>query len=260
MFGAFGISGMYSISVVSYLNSLPFVYGLEHYMPKGTISLHKDTPSVCSQKLLSGEADIGLIPSRSIADLGSYEIISDYCIGAMGHVGSVSLLSSVAVNKLEEIYIDQDSKTSVALSRLLMKKWWNIKPRLVLMNDQKELESLNGHSGAVVIGDKVLNHAHRFKYNYDLSDEWYKMTGLPFVFAVWASKMPIDQKFMRVFNKALQKGLTHREMISVNKKDDFPHTDIQEYLYKKIDYDFDTKKLESLHLFLGMIDDPMLYD
>ncbi len=242
---------MIHISVVSYLNSLPFVYGLEYYVQPGLIKLEKDSPATCAQKLLSGQVDIGLIPARCLPDLDTYEILSDYCIGANGHVGSVSLLSDVSINTIEKLYVDQESRTSVALGDILLDEWWGVSPKKYQLENETQLNELPNLSGAIVIGDKVLKYAHRFKYNYDLSEEWFKMTGLAFVFAVWVSKNPINKSFLEVFNNALQKGLENRNLISVDKKRDFPHIDVHEYLYKKIDYLLDDKKLKSLELFLA---------
>ena len=85
------------ISAVSYLNTVPFVYGLKH---SGTgildkIDLSLDIPSICAEKLITGKVDIGLIPVAVISQLSHYKIISNYCIGAIGRVKSVILASNV---------------------------------------------------------------------------------------------------------------------------------------------------------------------
>ena len=57
------------ISAVSYLNSKPFIYGLQHSENLNYIDLQLDIPSVCAQKLMEGKVDVGLIPIATIPEL-----------------------------------------------------------------------------------------------------------------------------------------------------------------------------------------------
>ena len=89
------------ISVVNYTNSLPFVYGLENYKGVMNFELQKDIPSECARKLIDNEVDIGLIPVAVIPLLKEVHILTNYCIGAVGEVSSVLLLSEVPLEKIE---------------------------------------------------------------------------------------------------------------------------------------------------------------
>ncbi|MBA3902015.1 MAG: ABC transporter substrate-binding protein, partial [Bacteroidetes bacterium] len=81
------------ISAVSYLNTKPFLYGIQNSdaLTHFNIDLKTDLPSVCAEKLLANEADLGLVPVAIIPKLKEYHIISDYCIGAIGPVKTVML-------------------------------------------------------------------------------------------------------------------------------------------------------------------------
>jgi len=76
------------VSAVSYTNTKPFVYGLQHSEIIDLIDLSLDIPSDCAKKLINDQADIGLVPVAALLDIPRYEIISDYCIGAVTAVNS----------------------------------------------------------------------------------------------------------------------------------------------------------------------------
>ena len=105
------------ISVVSYLNSKPFIYGLKHSELINNVELSLDIPSDCARKLLNGEVDLGLIPIAVIPKLKEHYIISDYCIGAEGKVTSVMMYSEVPLQEISTILLDYQSRTSVTLAR-----------------------------------------------------------------------------------------------------------------------------------------------
>ena len=106
----------------------------------------------------------------------------------------------------------------------------------------------------VQIGDRTFSNRNQYPYQYDLASEWHKFTGLPFVFAVWASNKPIPEDFKIAFNTALEYGLNHRkEMIAG--LDIVKNIDLEIYLMKKIDYnlDKDKDKLTALAKFTDLI-------
>jgi chorismate dehydratase len=85
-----------------------------------------------------------------------------------------------------------------------------------------------------------------------LAAEWFNFTGLPFVFAVWASNKPIPEDFKIAFNEALKYGLDHRkEVIAGLPK--VENLDLEDYLRVKIDFNLDEQKLIALEKFLGLI-------
>src|SRR4051812_36736309 len=119
------------ISIVSYLNSKPFVYGIEHSDLLNEIDLQQDIPSVCAQKLIDGKVDIGLIPVAVLPLLKEKYIISDYCIGAVGKVASVMLYSDVPLDRISSVLLDYQSRTSVTLVKVLAKNFWKISPEWI---------------------------------------------------------------------------------------------------------------------------------
>jgi chorismate dehydratase len=241
------------VSIVSYLNSAPFLYGLQNSSIRDRIELTEDYPAACYEKLKSGAVDIGLVPVAALTGLANAHIISDYCIGCDGAVSSVLLVSRVPVDKIEKVLLDYQSRTSVQLVRVLAKDLWHIAPEWQESVPGYE-ELISGTTGAVIIGDRAMEHKHRFEYVYDLGTAWKELTGLPFVFAVWASNREMDPGFLTAFNAALSGGIQSlEEQLPLLKRPFADVTTITEYLKRHIRYDFGKAQKKGLSLFLSMI-------
>ncbi len=114
------------ISSVSYINSKPFIYGIQNGNFLENYSLSLDIPSVCAEKLVKGEIDIGLAPIAIIPQLKNFFLFPDFCIGADGPVQSVMLYSEVPLKEIKNIFLDYQSRTSVMLLQILAKYFWKI--------------------------------------------------------------------------------------------------------------------------------------
>ena len=199
--------GKIRVAAVSYLNSIPFIYGLEKSgLLSEEIDLSLDIPSVCSDKILSNQVDLGLIPIATIPSLKKSKIIGDYCIGSNGPVETVCLFSNVSLNKIKNIILDFHSRTSVQLLHVLSKYFWKINPSFI--PGKKGFEKLIfKDTAALIIGDRSYQYRHKYKYVYDLSEEWFNHTKLPFVFACWVANKGLSIDFERRFLLALKLGL-----------------------------------------------------
>jgi len=241
------------ISVVSYLNSKPFIYGLEHSSIMEEIDLQLDMPSVCAQKLLEGRVDIGLIPVAVIPKLKESHIISDYCIGAVGKVSSVMLYSEVPLPEIRQVLLDYQSRTSVTLVKVLAEHAWKISPEWIPAEANYET-NVSGTTAAVIIGDRTFGLEGKYRYVYDLSEEWQKFTGLPFVFACWVANKELPEEFKEKFNSALREGLEQRpQLISRLQAENSYNTDVADYLNRSISYTLDDSKKKALELFLSYL-------
>ena len=231
------------VSAVSYTNSKPFVYGIVHSGILNQIDLSLDIPSVCANKLIDNQVDIGLVPVAALLHIKDYQIISNYCIGARGKVDSVFIFSNKPIQEISTLQLDAQSRTSNNLSKVLLKYHWKINPELV----NSDLAD-----AFVQIGDRTFANRDHYPYQYDLAAEWFNFTGLPFVFAVWASNKPIQEDFKIAFNDALKYGLDHRkEVIAGLPK--IENLDLEDYLTRKVDFNLDEQKLIALEKFLGLI-------
>ena len=237
------------ISAVSYLNTLPFLYGIKNHSALKNYVFEQDVPSVCAKKLIKNEVDIALIPIAAIPLVKTPFFISDYCLGASGKVRTVLLLSDVPLHKINTVLLDYQSRTSVNLIKILANKHWNISPKWI--NAERGFENeIKDKVAGVVIGDRAFSLKQKYKYVFDLSDEWFKMTSLPFVFATWVANKPINKEFVVNFNNALQFGLENLKKVVDEFHLNFPDSPInlQEYLTKYIDFELDEQKKASMKL------------
>jgi chorismate dehydratase len=242
------------VSVVSYLNAQPFIYGLEHHPIKEQLHLYKDIPSECARKLLNNEADIGLVPVAVIPLLKDFEIIGKTCIGATGKVASVLLCSDVPLSEIENVLLDFHSRTSVTLVQVLSKHFWKIKPKFT-QAQVDYIDYIQNTTAGVIIGDRTFNLKQNFKYQYDLSEEWYNFTGLPFVFAAWLGRKGIDSQKLMAFEEALQLGLGKKNIVINECQANYRNTfDVSHYLNVNIEYLFDDKKKQGMELFFSYLE------
>ncbi|WP_183559423.1 menaquinone biosynthetic enzyme MqnA/MqnD family protein [Mucilaginibacter sp. SP1R1] len=239
------------ISAVSYTNTKPFIYGIQHSGILDKIELSLDMPSDCAQKLIDDVVDIGLIPVAATLSLPQWEIVSQYCIGAVGAVNSVFIFSNCDVNDIKYLQLDPESRSSNNLALVLLKNYWKVTPELI-KHAANYAESTDANTAFVQIGDRTFGKKDKYKYVYDLAEEWQKFTGLPFMFAGWIANKPIPQDFMDEFNAALKYGLDHRAELfeELPTRDDF---DLEDYLMHKIDFDLTADKKKALLMFLDYI-------
>ncbi|MDO3625381.1 menaquinone biosynthetic enzyme MqnA/MqnD family protein [Mucilaginibacter sp. BT774] len=239
------------ISAVSYTNTKPFIYGIQHTSVIDQIDLSLDIPSDCAQKLIDDKVDIGLIPVAAALNLPEWHIVSDYCIGANGAVNSVFIFSNCDIHEVKTIQLDPQSRTSNNLAKVLIRNFWKVEPQQII-NAADYAQSADTYTAFVQIGDRTFGKKQQFKYVYDLAEEWKKMTGLPFVFAAWISNKPISKEFTEEFNKGLKFGLDHRlELLKeLPKRDDF---DLEDYLMHRLDFNLTDDKKKALYLFLDYI-------
>jgi len=244
------------ISAVSYLNTLPFVYGIKYSELLSGYSLQLDIPSECARKFINNEVDIALVPVAALSKLNSYQLLKNYCIGTSGKVKTVLLLSQVPLNEIKTIHLDYHSLTSVNLAKILSKHHWKINPQWVNLDELTEINMVKLES-LVAIGDKTFLIEKEFKYVYDLAEEWKKLTQLPFVFACWVAQENISAEILQAFNSALEWGTNHK-LQSIEKLFDthlFPTVDLKEYYEKNIDFIFDEPKHKAFRLFLKHMSD-----
>lgn len=238
------------VGAVSYLNTKPLIYGFENGLMKGEVDLFIDYPSKIAAMLLNNEMDIGLVPVAIIPEMKEHYIISDFCIGSVREVASVCLFSEVPINKIETILLDYQSRTSVALLKILIKEYWKINVKFEETSENYQ-SKISGTVAGLVIGDRALQQRKISPYIYDLGLEWKKFTGLPFVFASWISNKKPEENFIKNFNEANAFGLN--QIDKVIKENHYKAFDLRHYYTDCISFDLNENKKKGLELFLGKI-------
>ncbi|WP_257668197.1 menaquinone biosynthetic enzyme MqnA/MqnD family protein [Parapedobacter tibetensis] len=232
------------VSAVSYTNTLPFIYGLQHSEIISQIELSLDIPSVCAHKLINNQADLGIVPVAALLDIPSPTIVSEYCLGASGAVNSVFVFSEKPIDKINTLRLDSQSRTSNGLAQILFRHYWKREVTVVI----------EGEADAYVeIGDRTFGKQQAHPYAYDLAWHWKAFTGLPFTFAAWVANKPLPLSFIRAFNEALAYGLDQREALleKLPPRLDF---DYRKYLMEDIDYQYSDAKKSAVAEFLRLME------
>ena len=244
-------SNSLKITTVSYLNTIPMVYGITHSGLLKDYELELEVPSICATKLLKQQTDIALVPvGVMIQPTHNLDIITNYCIGSNGKVKTVLLLANTPLQKIKRIFLDTDSRTSVMLVKVLARFFWDIKPEWYSMDQKPPI--LQQDDAVVAIGDKTFQMTSQFEFINDLSEVWFQYTGLPFVFAVWAKNKAISNDKINQLNDALSWGITRkREAIEqINTTALISKEEALSYLSINIDFLLDPLKMDALNLFL----------
>jgi chorismate dehydratase len=224
------------------------------------------TPAQCAARLADGRADIGLIPIASLAAAPHLRILPGCTIASKGHVRSLLLVhrASQPLNSLRSVAADTASRTTLAYARIMFHKWGNPNvPFLPLVADLDLM--LDQADAAIVIGDPALlaleERPNRFERTgeeliyRDLAEEWYKLTGLAFVSAVWAAGIacssPLDERIIQDFIRSRDHGLENIEALVAERAPRFAihESTIRSYLTTNIHYVLDEECVEGMRGF-----------
>ncbi len=249
------------VATVEYLNSLPFRYGIEE---SGLVdaTLQLATPSECASLLQDGSVDVALIPVGSIARINEslptsseLKIVTSHCIGAVGAVRTVVLMSDDQLCDIKRIWLDSDSETSVQLLAYLCANHYGISPEWHILSNYDKVRHAEDGDAFMLIGDKVFEHEGEFEYTIDLAEEWISREGLPFTFAVWCvlgdSALSSDDATLSLLDDALTWGVEHTFEALRALRPDVEIEDGYRYLTENIDTLLDNAKQASMSRFLG---------
>ena len=175
------------VCAVSYLNTVPLIWGLEHSPAlRGFFDMRYELPSLCADLVARGEADIGILPVMEMARQ-KLEYFPGTGIACRGPVRSILLISKVPFAEIRTLAADAGSRTSVMLARVILAERHGAEPK-VFAQPADLVPMLETADAALIIGDAALHldPASLPFASLDLGAEWVSMTGLPMVFAVWS--------------------------------------------------------------------------
>jgi len=164
------------IGCVKYLNARPLIRGWP-----GNVEF--DHPAALCHRLAEGQLDVALVSSFEFLRNPIYRIVDAVSISSDGPVYSVVVAHRGEFSDIEEIELDPASTTAVNLLRCLLAEL-GLTPRLVGSSSETAEQS----RARLIIGDQAIrfrqNHGDGFQF-WDLGEQWKKLTGLPFVYALW---------------------------------------------------------------------------
>ncbi|MGE5110195.1 MAG: menaquinone biosynthetic enzyme MqnA/MqnD family protein [Acidobacteriaceae bacterium] len=285
------------ISAISFLNTAPLMWDFEHQPSaelRNNFNIDYTVPSACADALAAGTADIGIIPVFTYAQIPNLVVVPDVAIASRGPVRSIVLVSKKPLEQVETVAADTSSRTSVALTQVLLTKWYGGKRDLVPTDPDLD-KMLAACDAALIIGDPALiisekisrptrpraverggwgsfNHAKFGDLHvFDLAELWVEKTGKPFVFAVWAVREQALQEckpgldVAGIFQRSRDRGLTAQNIATIAKEWSprlgLSEQVISDYLTENIYYKLDASCTDGLQKFfqysreLGLIED-----
>lgn len=246
--------GRLKIGAVSYLNTKPLVEGLGDAAREYDVIF--DLPSRLADRLAGGELDVALIPVIEAILNPEYSIISDACIACRGPVWSVKLMSRVAGTDIKTLALDEGSRTSCALTRVLLDQKFGVRPQccpLAISEDWRDADS----DAVLIIGDRAMKAEDAaFPFVWDLGEAWSEWTGKPFVFAVWATRAnaqtseQLDQ-LGKVLSVSRDIGLANVEQIALSQAGeyDLSYDECLKYLRDNLHFDLGDEEKSGMELF-----------
>ena len=251
MNGSRGKHFRHRVGAVSFLNSRPLVYGLQE---RPDIDVVFDLPSRLPALLDDGCVDVALTPVIDMLHPGrSWKIVSDACIGCDGETMTVRVFSRTPPDQVKRIWVDKASHTSVALARLIWQETYGRPLDVCPLADPARTEDCDA---VLLIGDKVVTAApYGFTYQTDLGGAWKSLTGLPFVFAVWAAHARTPMGALpTLLSQARDRGVEHAEAIAVSDGPGlgWPPAVARTYLTRNLSYTLDVRHRDGMQAFLRM--------
>ena len=263
------------ISVVQYLNTAPLVRGFTHGPLQGKYDLTFTVPSQCAEELRTGAADVAIIPAIEYQRIPNLVILPDLSIASKERVRSLLVVSKLPIREARSIALDQSSRSTQALTKILCDARWLISPEFfeaapdlatmlanadaaLLIGDpalrlaiEAEQHVTPGRDGALVCSGAQVGLPQFAKlYLYDVVHEWWQLTERPAVLTVWAARPEIATPELAAdFTASLVYGLAHLPKICAEAAHELqlPEKELSLYLRTNIDYSLDAENLKGLN-------------
>jgi chorismate dehydratase len=263
---------------INYANVLPLYDELEEAFTDGALKLIPQTPAQLNQQMREGTIDAGPISSFAYAEnAGEYILFPDLSVSSFGKVRSIYLFSKVPIEELEQkkIALTSSSASSVALLKILLQHHYGLEAAYETLAPNLA-QMMETHDAALLIGDDAIRENWRNEHylQYDLGELWYRFTGLPMTFAVWAvrkakleSHYPLVIMLYEAFRQRKERYKYRMDDIVRKSRASFGGETTFWYDYfKGLSYDFGEEHLKGLRLYydlafqLGLLAEPAVIE
>jgi chorismate dehydratase len=218
-----------------------------------------------AEQLLGVQVEAALVPAVDLQQHGSSLIVIPAgCIASRGKTLATRLFSRVRPQRLATVWASADARTSTALARVI----W-------AANYKRELDVITFHSArqeppedaeaVLLVGDAaVTDPPLGFDWQFDLSAIWHEMTGLPFVFGVWAMvpETPADCESMyRLLLAARSHGQANLDRIAAEAvSSGWPEDLALRFLKEYLEFDFTSVHRDALEEFFSLASEHQVVD
>ena len=240
----------FCFAAAPYANSAPLAHFLSAISPETRVVLDYH-PAQMLRQLHNHSVDMALLPVAELLTHPELTMIEGLGVCACKRVRSVLLKCRRPLKQVRTVTFDAASKTSNALARVLFSKHWKLAVKTPPSADAATTDA------AVVIGDRALCAPPAPHGDYDLAEHWHRMTGLPFVFAVWALRCdhPERQSLARIAHSAHQAGIAALSDLARLQaaKLGLSEALCQEYFRDCVYYDVGPQEQQAMKLFQQLI-------
>jgi chorismate dehydratase len=259
------------IAASTYLNSAPLVYSFtQGFLRKRYDFIGDEAPSRCAEMLQAGECEVALIPVIELQRIPGLRIAPEIAVASKKRVRSVLIASRCPLEEVRRLTLDPASRTSQTLAKILFLRRYGFLPECAerAMGPLVEVRNLfDTADAALVIGDPAMRleaSARGLDLKiYDLAEEWRAMTGLPFVFAVWAARedvcdrapgLPGLPNLVDDLIAAKREGVDHIEQIATQYTSELelPRSELFDYLSQNVNYDLDDENLRGMGAYFDL--------
>jgi len=236
----------FSLGAIAYLNTAPLIEGLAD---DPEVSLDFAVPSALAARWRGGAYHAALVPVADSLAVAYARIVPGIAIGAEGRCESVKLFHRLPLARVRTVALDRDSVTSNALLRILAAERLGLSPEWLIPSEGDPFPP--PADAFLSIGDKTFRVEARSFEGLDLGEAWTQWTGLPFVFATWATLGPAPQGLVAKLQGAARLG---RERLAAIARREAPRAGLDEasalrYLRDSLRFDLDARALEGLTRF-----------
>lgn len=237
------------LGAVTYLNARPLTRPLRQRLPAAEVRF--DVPSRLAEELAAGDVDVALIPSVEAFRLPGCRAVSDVCIASRGEVLSVKLLCRVPVARIRRLAIDAGSRTSAAMTRIVLRERYGIDPvveSLAMHADYAQSDA----DAVMLIGDRAMTARDcGFAAALDMGKEWSDLAGSPMVYAMWTVRRSISPEVAAALATARDDGLAQIDEIVAEAGPELklPVALCREYLKERLQYRLGPAEQEGLKHF-----------
>jgi chorismate dehydratase len=233
----------FKVGSVPYLNAVPLTRGLEEQIVFAP-------PSELARMLQRDELDAALVSLTEVLLHDRYDILDGIAVASLGEVKSVFLAHRQPLAEMGEIYCDTASLSSVNLLKVLLAEN-GLKPELRPLPDYQTAPSLDN---VLLIGDRALEFARNSPPQelWDLGAAWFELTGLPFVYAVWALRRIPNDLLRRRLREARNFGLDTLDYI-ISSRSEFDYDFRKDYLSWHIHFHLGTEERRGIARFIELL-------
>ncbi len=244
------------IAASSYLNTAPLIWSFIHGSQRDAVELFTDTaPGRCGEMLARNEVDAALVPVIEYQRMSDVAIVPEVCVGSRSAVLSVVLATRRNnLKKVERVALDDSSRTSVALVKIIFREFLGFEPEWE--TSPPDLKSMLTHAdAALIIGDPAMKIPREQFRVFDLATLWHEFTGFGFVFAMWMARATSAEKVRAVdFAGAREEGLAHLDEIVAETESQLglSANEIKTYLTENIAFGLDEDMQNGLRLYFEL--------